>query len=57
MKRRTPAPSADAGVRQYRVLLNHCDTCPECNADTSRACPEASRLRRAASLARRGVTA
>lgn len=50
-------PGHDRGVEQARALMDHTGTCGECIADPTRACPEAHQLRRAWSLAHRGVTA
>lgn len=52
-----PPPCHDRGFSEARALMDHTDVCAECITDTTRTCPEASRLRRAWSLASRGVTA
>lgn len=53
----SPPPGHDRGFSEARALMDHTGTCGECIADPTRACPEAHRLRRAWSLASRGVTA
>ncbi|MEW2424823.1 hypothetical protein AB0911_30285 [Streptomyces nigra] len=42
-----------AGSSEYRALVAHCTGCRRCRANTAIACPEAARLRRAWSAARR----
>ncbi|MFG2883250.1 hypothetical protein ACGFYV_37015 [Streptomyces sp. NPDC048297] len=48
--RTIPAVPAAA---EYKALLEHCATCRACHRNTAVACPEAGRLRRAWSTARR----
>lgn len=53
----TPPPLVlTAASRLFLELMEHCTGCAECNADTSKACPEASRLRSAWSRAWRKGT-
>ena len=43
----------EPGGAEYQALLDHCTSCRKCRANTATACPEAGRLRRAWSAARR----
>lgn len=47
-----PAHEVPAAA-EYRALVEHCTDCRRCRTATAVACPEAGRLRRAWSLARR----
>ncbi|MER5913856.1 hypothetical protein ABT124_26095 [Streptomyces sp. NPDC001982] len=49
----TTAIPAGPAAAEYKALLDHCTTCRECRRNTAVACPEAGRLRRAWSAARR----
>ncbi|MER5916199.1 hypothetical protein ABT124_38790 [Streptomyces sp. NPDC001982] len=49
----TTGLSALPAAAEYRALLDHCTTCRACRRNTAVACPEAGRLRRAWSAARK----
>ncbi|MGI5138808.1 MULTISPECIES: hypothetical protein [unclassified Streptomyces] len=48
-------PTAEPAAAEYKALLDHCSTCRTCRRATAIACPEASRLRRAWSAARKAA--
>ncbi|MGW1796965.1 hypothetical protein ACWCQN_13360 [Streptomyces sp. NPDC001984] len=50
---KTTAIQAGPAAAEYKALLDHCTTCRACRRNTAIACPEAGRLRRAWSAARR----
>jgi cytochrome c5 len=50
---KSKAIPAVPAAAEYKALLVHCSTCRACHRNTAVACPEAGRLRRAWSSARR----
>lgn len=50
---KTTAIPAGPAAAEYKALLDHCTTCHACRRNTAVACPDAGRLRRVWSAARK----